>query len=86
MKELTERQRKTMLFVQEYIEKNGYPPSHREVGRGIGTAHSSYARVCLLALEKKGFLRINLGVVRGMKVLKRLEAEGELEPASAGAA
>lgn len=53
MKELTDRQQRALDFVISYLEKNGFPPSLKEVGAEIGT-NASGAFEVLEALKKKG--------------------------------
>src|SRR2546422_3812490 len=53
---LTERQQAILDFVSEYAEKNGFPPSVREIGRHFGI-YPATVQDHISALERKGHLR-----------------------------
>ncbi|WP_129409345.1 HTH domain-containing protein [Marinitoga lauensis] len=70
MKEITEKQKKILEYIDFYIRVKGYPPSMREMKeyfnlKSVSTIHSH-----LKALEKKGFIEIS-GKFRGIKVLNQ---------------
>jgi len=80
--ELTDRQREIFDFIKTFIKERGYPPSIREIG-----AHFHiYPRAVLdhlRALEKKGYLRRQGTMSRGLEILvfregKRYEEEKSL--------
>ena len=56
MKTLTERQKEILSFIAEYIRKNSYPPTIREIAENysisVKGAHDHFT-----ALRKKGFLK-----------------------------
>jgi repressor LexA len=55
MKELTARQREVLAFVRSFTERNGAPPTVREIGERFGfTARAAFDH--LRALERKGML------------------------------
>ena len=53
---LTERQQAILDFVSEYAEKNGFPPSVREIGRHFGI-YPATVQDHIKALERKGCLQ-----------------------------
>ena len=53
---LTARQQAVFDFVTGYAEKQGYPPSIREIGGAFGIKSLRGVTVHLDALEKKGFI------------------------------
>lgn len=55
-KGLTKRQEMILQFVLEYIQKEGYPPSIREIGKRFEIGSLRGVTVHLDALEKKGFI------------------------------
>ncbi len=58
---LTQRQERILQFIQEYIRKEGYPPSIREIGAAFDIGSLRGVTVHLDALEKKGYIeRANL--------------------------
>jgi repressor LexA len=66
--ELTSRQREIFNFVREFIRERGYPPSVREIGQHFNI----YPRAAfdhLKALEKKGYLKRQGSMSRGLEVL-----------------
>ncbi|AAD36159.1 LexA family transcriptional regulator [Thermotoga maritima MSB8] len=71
MKDLTERQRKVLLFIEEFIEKNGYPPSVREIARRFRITPRG-ALLHLIALEKKGYIERKNGKPRALRISKSI--------------
>ena len=55
MKKLTDRQCEVLQFIKDYIQAHGYPPSHRDVGDGIGIS-ARVANDHIHALVRKGHL------------------------------
>jgi repressor LexA len=45
--------------IKEYVAKNGYGPSIREIGEGAGLKSPSSVKYQLTVLEKKGYIRTN---------------------------
>jgi len=56
MKELTDRQRQILTFIAEYIKKNSYPPTIREIADHYGISVKG-AHDHITALRKKGHLK-----------------------------
>ncbi len=54
---LTARQRAILEVIRETVERQGYPPSVREIGVGVGLTSPSSVAHQLGALEKLGYLR-----------------------------
>ncbi len=66
--ELTDRQKAIFNFVKTFIRERGYPPTVREIGEHFDI----YPRAVfdhLKALEKKGYLRRESSMSRGLEVL-----------------
>lgn len=74
MQTLTPRQQQVYLFIKEYLEANGSPPTLREISSHIGTSGTVTAISHVNALEKKGYLRRREGSSRGI-TLTRTSAE-----------
>ncbi|MBL8039994.1 MAG: transcriptional repressor LexA [Chthonomonas sp.] len=55
-KNLTKRQEMVLHFIIDYIQKEGYPPSIREIGTHFEIGSLRGVTVHLDALEKKGYL------------------------------
>jgi len=56
MKELTERQKDVLSFIADYIKKNSYPPTIREIADNYSISVKG-AHDHITALRKKGFLK-----------------------------
>jgi len=73
LKELTEKQKKVLQFIEEYMDKYGYPPSIRDIARRFRITPRG-AQMHLRALEKKGVIKRKDGKARAMKLTKRTDA------------
>jgi SOS-response transcriptional repressor LexA len=71
---LNPRQQDALRFITGYIERNGIPPSIREIARGIGTSPEStnYVHRMLKALEQNGAISLSEAEDRGITVLRPL--------------
>jgi len=54
---LTQRQRKVLEVIRDWVERFGYPPSVREIGDAVGLTSTSSVHHQLRTLERKGYLR-----------------------------
>ncbi|MEU6258632.1 transcriptional repressor LexA [Streptomyces sp. NPDC047043] len=54
--ELTDRQSAIVRYITETVDRQGYPPSMREIGQAVGLASTSSVAYQLMALERKGIL------------------------------
>lgn len=63
-KSLTERQKKVLDAIREFILENGYSPTVRQLGEALGIANPSAVFKHILSLEKKGYLERGKGEVR----------------------
>ncbi|MBI5379636.1 MAG: repressor LexA [Nitrospirae bacterium] len=66
--ELTERQQTVLRFLSEHQEKQGYPPTVRELARFLGLRGPKMAYKYLRTLEEKGYLRRQARRSRGIHV------------------
>lgn len=55
--DLTNRQQEILEYIKRQVQLKGYPPSVREIGKGVGLSSSSTVHAHLSTLEKKGYLR-----------------------------
>ena len=69
MVELTQRQKDVFEYMKEYISKNGYAPSVREVCDALNLKSTSTAHAHLTQLEKKGYIFRNNAKPRTTKIL-----------------
>lgn len=72
-KELTPRQRQVLEAVEAFIQQHDMPPTRAELARALGITSHNGAHEHLLALEKKGFLKLLPGISRG-NCLQRTQA------------
>ena len=54
---LTERRKKVLEFIREYVEVHGYPPSIREIASHLGVSGTLGVVKHLKALERGGYIR-----------------------------
>jgi repressor LexA len=55
-RELTPRRRRIVQVIEDSVQRNGYPPSMREIGEAVGLASTSSVAYQLSVLEKEGHL------------------------------
>lgn len=68
-KNITEKQQKILDFVNKQVEKNGYPPSVREICDAVGFKSTSTVHAHLEKLMQKGLLHKDPTKPRALKVL-----------------
>jgi repressor LexA len=66
---LTARQRRVLEVIREHVERQGYPPSVREIGEAVGLTSTSSVAHQLRTLERKGYLRRDPNRPRAVGVL-----------------
>lgn len=69
MSTLSTRQQAILEFIQHEVQKKGYPPSVREIGKAVGLSSSSTVHGHLHRLEKRGYLRRDATKPRAIEVL-----------------
>lgn len=68
MQNLTAKQRTVLLFLWEYSEKHGFPPTIREICTELNISSTNGANDHLKALEKKGFIVRDTGKSRAIRL------------------
>lgn len=66
---LTDRQQEILRFVTEYVQKNGYAPSVREIARAFKIGTPKGAADHLKALERKGYISRHGRSPRALRIL-----------------
>lgn len=66
---MTDRQQEVLDVLIEAIDKNGYPPSVREIADAVGLSSPSSAKHQLDALERKGYIRRTPGLPRALEIV-----------------
>jgi len=54
---LTERQRRVMDYIANFLRENGYSPSFQEIADGVGLNSIATVHKHIATLERKGFLK-----------------------------
>lgn len=67
-KQLTDRQEEILIFIQQFQQENGYPPTLREIGKKFGISSTFGVKRHLEALTKKGYLNILSNASRGISI------------------
>jgi repressor LexA len=66
---LTKRQSEIFEFITGYLDKTGYPPTVREIGKALGLHSPSTVHAHLAKLEKSGVLRRDPSKPRAIELL-----------------
>lgn len=65
---LTGRQRKVLQVIRDSVQQRGYPPSMREIASAVGLTSTSSVAHQLATLERKGYLRRDVGRARTVEI------------------
>lgn len=68
---LYKRQRQIVDFIAQYIQKNGYSPTLKEIAGALGVSSLATVHEHLQALERKKIIRKTEGAVRGIELIDR---------------
>lgn len=68
---LYKRQRQIVDFIAQYIQRNGYSPTLREIADAIGVSSLATVHEHLQALERKHIIRKHEGSARGIELIDR---------------
>lgn len=71
-KGLTERHKKILVFFEDFQDRNGYPPSIREICQDTGISSTSVANYYLDQLVRMGYIERDQNVSRGMRLTQRI--------------
>ena len=81
-KKLTKKQREIYDYVVEYINKNNFPPSIREIGAAFGLSSPATVHTHLKNLECAGYIQITKNKFRAIKIIgktKRTQKDREID-------
>jgi repressor LexA len=73
-KRISEKQRRILEFVGEYLNDNGYPPSMREICSALSISSTSVVSYNLDRLEEAGYIDRDREVSRGLRLAEAGEA------------
>ncbi|MCS7179123.1 MAG: transcriptional repressor LexA [Anaerolineae bacterium] len=68
LERLTERQRRILETVRDFIHERGYPPTVREIGQRVGIASTSHIKYHLDRLEEVGLIQRDPRSSRGIRL------------------
>ena len=69
---LTDRQKSILTFIQEQITRRGHSPTIREIGHQFGINSTNGVRAHLEALIRKGYLKKQALISRGLELTRDL--------------
>ena len=73
-KELNTRQKQILRYITKQIEKNGYSPSVREIGKAVGLSSTATVHTYLKQLEELKYIKKENQKGRTLRVLKKEDA------------
>lgn len=78
---MTDKQKRYVDFINNFIKEHGYPPSVREIAKGVGVASTSGVKKMLDKLTSSGIIRRKENMARGINinVLKRIPLLGRIK-------
>lgn len=68
-KSLTERQRVALTYIREQVSAHGSSPTIREIGEHMGISSTNAVRQHITALIKKGYLKKQQYIARGLELI-----------------
>ncbi len=77
-KVLTAKQRAVLEFIRDQITSRGHPPTVREIGHRFGIRSTNGVRTHLAALIKKGYLKKQRLISRGLELTRPLAGIGRV--------
>ena len=75
---MTPKQKRMLDFINEYLRRNGYPPSQQEIARHFGFRSLGTVQNYLNRLEKEGVLKRDWNARRGLRLCQPEIKEGEI--------
>jgi len=70
MHALTARQNQVLLFIQEFMQEEGMPPTRAEIAEGLGFRSINAAEDHLKALARKQAIEVLPGTSRGIRLME----------------
>ena len=75
--DLNKREKDILEFIEDQVNKNGYPPSVREIGKAVGLSSTATVHSYLAKLEEKGFIKKESQKGRTLKLLKNKKGKSK---------
>ena len=79
MEKITNKQAETLTFIKKYMVEHGFPPSVREICKGMDLNSPATVHAHLKQLEKKGLIRKEASKFRTIELLVENEFEEKNE-------
>jgi len=76
-KNITEIQRKILEFIIQKKQQKGFPPSLAEIAEHFGYSTRATVQQHLEALERKGYIKRNPRISRGIEILEDIKFENK---------
>lgn len=73
MEKLTKKQQVIYDYIKNYIIENSYPPSIREIAKGVDLSSTATVHVHLKNLKQKGYIKINESKNRAIELVEELD-------------
>jgi repressor LexA len=80
VKPLSQRQQIILSFIQDYLDRNGYPPTIRDIARGCRISSTSVVEYHLNILQKEGYIRREPEISRGIELRTGRQERSHLTP------
>lgn len=77
MNTLTPRQDQILQLIQRFLDRTGYPPTRNEISAELGFRSANAAEQHLRALARKGFITLQPGASRGIRLRQRASAPAD---------
>jgi repressor LexA len=78
--DLTPRQQEVYRYIEERINREGQPPTIREIGDSFGITSTNGVRCLLAALIRKGYIAKSAAVSRGIRLVKESLTDAVMIP------
>ena len=80
MQKLTRRQQEVLEIIIRMMQENEYPPTLKELADALGASSRNTAVKHLTVLDRKGYIRWEKNIARGIKILESMGLlDGEAE-------
>ena len=79
LKQITEKQNNVLDFIKKFTADHGYPPSIREIGKGLGLSSPATVHTQVKKLCNAGYLKVDNNKFRAMEILVDNEYDDKSE-------
>ncbi len=79
LKQITEKQNNVLDYIKKFSAEHGYPPSIREIGKGLGLSSPATVHTHVKKLCNAGYLKVDNNKFRAMELLVDNEYEEKNE-------